>query len=57
MNAKTVLLDFKEHGESRNYTTTKGHNNFPVTNLKDLQSCCSSVKDLKIVVLRKLSEL
>lgn len=38
-------------------TLQKDHNNFPVTNLKDINICNLSDKEIKIAVLRKLNIL
>lgn len=38
-------------------TLPKDHNNFPVTNPKDMEICNLPDREFKIVVLRKLSEL
>ena len=40
-----------------NMTPPKEHNNFPVTDSKGMEICNFPDKELKIVVLKKLSEL
>lgn len=51
------MQDFKEHKQSRNHDTIKKkHNNFPVTDHKEMKICDFPNKEFKIVILRKCSE-
>lgn len=54
------MQDFKEHekqGKTKEMVPQKEHNNFQVTNCKEMEICDLLNKKFKVVVLRKLSEL
>ena len=55
-NAKTATQDFKEMKDLGNMHTEE-HDNFPITELKEVEICDLPDKEFKVVVLRKLSEL
>lgn len=52
------MPNFKEHEKNQgNMILLKGHNNLPVTDLKDMETCAFPSKEFKTAVLRKLKDL
>lgn len=49
--------DTKDRKGQENMSSPKGHNNYLVTSSKEIQICKLSKSKLKVMILRKLSEI